>query len=242
MPRRARTVVVASAPVGPAPADALPNGLAEPLPIQPLPLAPMPDDDWVHSLRQELARTQKSVGKDTGEDLTHRGELNKRLLQDLWEVHNQFEEMSVHLTIEPAQTLFASFAEYPEKWTFKESFDFGAVKTVELKDRTPGWLGFTLRFWYYKTPEGRTHLRSIYEWCEGETYHKYAGWMRMMNQAVLFDAPETGVNVRELHHVLRDVVVKWYAGHLERDPSLLTAHLKDKYPKGSSYAKEAYRE
>jgi hypothetical protein len=200
------------------------------------------DDNFVVSLREELARSQKSTESKGGEDLAHRGELNKRLLQDLWEVHNQFEQISVHLTVEPSQTLFATFVEYPEKWSFRDSFDFGAVKTIELHDRTPGWVGFTLRFWYYRTPEGVSHLRGIYEWCEGESYHKYTGWMRMMNQAVLYDSREDDVNLRELHASLRDLVVRWYTAHLERSSESLIAHLKEKFPKGVTYAKESYRD
>jgi len=201
----------------------------------------LPDDDFVSSLRTELTKRQEAAGARTGEDLSHRGELNKRLLQDLWEVHNQFEEISVHLTLDPSQTLFATFAEYPTKWTFRENFDFGSVKTVELGDRAAGWVGFTLRFWYYRSADGVGRLRGIFEWCDGESYHRYSGWMRMMSQAVLYDAPEDSVNVRELHRVLRDVVVQWYAAHLERNPATFVAHLKEKYPKGASYAKESYR-
>ncbi len=205
------------------------------------PVAPLPEDDFVASLKHELEKTQKSATEKGGEDLSHRSELNKRLLQDLWEVHNQFEEISVHLTIDPSQTLFATFVEYPAKWTFRDVFDFGAVKTIELHDRTPGWLGETLRFWYYKTPEGKPHLRAIFEWSDGESYHRYTGWMRMMSQAVLYDAPETAVSLHELHQVLKDVVVKWYASHIDRSPDAFVAHLKEKYPKGASYAKETYR-
>ena len=206
--------------------------------------APVPtlaDDDFVESLKTELSRAQKSAGEKGTEDLARRAEINKRLLQDLWEVHNQFEDISVHLTIEPSQTLFATFVEYPMKWTFKDGFDFGAVKTVELHDRTPGWLGFTMRFWYYRTPEGKPHLRGIYEWCEGESYHRYTGWMRMMNQAVLYDAHEDLVSFKELHPTLRAVVVAWYGSHLERSPESFIAHLKEQYPKGTNYSKESYR-
>ena len=205
------------------------------------PPAPLAEDDFVASLRNELARTQKSAGEKTGEDLSHRAGFNQRLLQDLWEIHNQFEDISVHLTIEPSQTLFATFIEYPQKWAFKDNFDFGAVKTIELRDRTQGWLGFTLRFWYYRTPEGKPHLRGIFEWCEGESYHRYTGWMRMMAQAVLYDSNEDSVDLRQVHQTLRDVVVRWYSAHLERSPEAFIAHLKEKYPKGASYAKESYR-
>jgi hypothetical protein len=201
-----------------------------------------PEDDFVTSLKADLVRTQQAAeAKTEGEDLSHRAKLNQRLLQDLWEVHNQFEEVGVHLAIDPSQTLFATFVEYPTTWTFKENFDFGAVKTIELGDRAPGWVGFTLRSWYYRTPEGRTHLRSIFEWCDGESYHRYSGWMRMMSQAVLYDAAEEDVDVKELHRILRDVVVQWYGAHLEKTPAVFVAHLKEKYPKGASYAKESYR-
>jgi hypothetical protein len=216
-----------------------------PAPAPPTPpdevVAPLPEDDFVASLKSELAKTQRASTKETGEDLTHRGELNRRFLQDLWEVHNQFENAAIHLTVEPSQTLFATFVEYPGQWMFKESFDFGAIKTIELRDRTQGWVGFTLRFWYYSTPEGKAHLRGVYEWCEGESYHRYTGWMRMMSQAVLFDHPEEKADLREIHRILKDIVVAWYTAHLEHAPEKLTDHLKEKYPKGASYARESYR-
>ncbi len=215
---------------------------AVPEPGIPLPEPKLEEDDFVSSLRSELSKTQAVTTERTrGEDLSRRTELNRRLLQDFWEVHNQFEESGVHLALDPSHSLFATFAEYPTKWTFKENFDFGAVKTIELGDRAPGWLGFTLRFWYYRTPEGASRLRGIFEWCDGESYHRYSGWMRMMSQAVLYDAAEHEVQVRELHRILKDVVIQWYAAHLERKPEAFIAHLKEKYPKGSSYAKESYR-
>lgn len=224
MPRRA------SAPVAPTP--------SENLPASPQPLA---EDDFVASLRAELTRSQKTAASKGGEDLSHRAELNRRLLQDLWEVHNQFEDASVHLTIEPSQTLFATFTDYPHTWMFKENFDFGAVKTIELKDRAQGWLGFTLRFWYYTTPEGQGRFRGIFEWCDGESYHRYTGWMRMMSQAVLYDEAESAVSLREVHRVLKDTVVAWFGAHLEHSAEKFVEHLKEKYPKGASYAKESYR-
>lgn len=213
-----------------------------PEPHTPSPEPKLEEDDFVSSLRAELTKTQASTSeRNQPEDLSKRTELNRRLLQDLWEVHNQFEDAGVHLALDPSHTLFATFAEYPTKWTFKENFDFGAVKAVELGDRAPGWLGFTLRFWYYRTPDGASRLRGIFEWCDGESYHRYSGWMRMMSQAVLFDEAETSVQVRDLHRILKDIVVQWYGAHLERKPEAFVAHLKEKYPKGTSYAKESYR-
>jgi hypothetical protein len=226
MPRRSSSASAAKSP------DPDPDVPSEPS---------MAEDDFVSSLKMELQRTQKTLLTKGHEDLTERAELNKRLLQDLWEVHNQFEDASLHLTIEPSQTLFATFTEYPHTWMFKDSFDFGAVKTIELKDRTQGWLGFTLRFWYYATPEGKARFRGIFEWSDGESYHRYTGWMRMMSQAVLYDEAEESVSVRELHRILKDIVVAWYTAHLDQSPDAFIEHLKEKYPKGASYAKESYR-
>ena len=185
------------------------------------------DDDFVRAFERELSKTQAVAGAKTGEDLSHRAELNRRLLQDLWEVHNQFEEVSVHLTIDPSQTLFATFAEYPTKWTFKENFDFGAVKTIELADRAQGWGGFMLRFWYYRTPEGTSRLRGIYEWCDGESYHRYSGWMRMMSQAVLYDAGRGRASTCASSTGAQGRGRDWNLAHLERTPEAFVAHLRE---------------
>ena len=212
---------------------------ANPDEVQPAPLA---DDNFVVSLREELSRSQKSAGQKGGEDLVHRGELNKRLLQDLWEVHNQFEQISVHLTIEPSQTLFATFVEYPEKWAFRDSFDFGAVKTIELHGPDPAGSGSPSASGTYRTPEGASHLPGNLRVVRGRIVPRYTGWMRMMNQAVLYDTREESVNLRELHAALRDLVVRWYTAHLERSSESLIAHLKERFPKGVTYAKESYRD
>ena len=139
------------------------------------PAAPL-DDNFLDTLKGEFARVQQSANAPKpGEDLSHRAEVNRRLLQDFWEIHNQFDDVGSHLTIEPSQTLFATFAEFPDKWSFRENFDFGGVKTIELRDRTQGWVGFTLRFWFYNTNEGRPHFRGVFEWTDGETYHRVLG-------------------------------------------------------------------
>ncbi len=207
------------------------------------PAAP-PTDDFASSLGRELAKVQASVEAEERverKDVSRRAEINRRLLQDLWEVHNQFEQISVHLTLEPSATLFATFAEYPTQWSLRENFDFGSLTSLELADRAAGWVGFGMRFWYYRDGEGRGRLRGIFEWAEGESYHRYAGWMRTMNQAVLVDASEHDVDLHALQATLKDVAVRWYSAHLNRAPATLIDHLKSKYPAGSSYTKESYR-
>ncbi len=201
-------------------------------------------DEFAASLERELAKVQATVAKverTEQKDLGHRAEINRRLLQDLWEIHNQFEQISVHLTLEPAATLFATFAEYPSQFTLRENFDFGALTSIELADRAAGWVGYGLRFWYYRDAEGRARMRGIFEWTEGESYHRYAGWMRTMNQAVIVDGLEHEVDLAALQHTLKDIAVRWYSAHLNQDPAALVAHLKEHYPPGTSYTKESYR-
>ncbi len=201
-------------------------------------------DEFAASLGRELAKVQATVAKEERteqKDLGHRAEINRRLLQDLWEIHNQFEQISVHLTLDPAATLFATFAEYPSQWTLRENFDFGALTTIELADRAAGWVGYGLRFWYYRDAEGRPRARGIFEWTEGESYHRYTGWMRTMNQAVVLDAPEHEVDIPALQRTLKDVAVRWYTAHLNQDPAPLVEHLKEHFPPGTSYTKESYR-
>ncbi len=201
-------------------------------------------DDFAESLKNELEKVQAVAVKEERseqKDLSHRASVNRRLLEDLWEVHNQFESISVHLTLEPTATLFATFVEYPNQWSLRENFDFGSLSAIELADRAAGWVGYGLRFWYYRDAEGRGRFRGIFEWSEGESYHRYSGWMRTMNQAVLIDAAEHEVDQKALQSTLRDVVVKWYAAHVNRAPDSLIQHLKAKYPPGASYTKESYR-
>ncbi|MGI0054708.1 MAG: hypothetical protein ACREB9_03355 [Thermoplasmata archaeon] len=201
-------------------------------------------DDFAAALERELGRVEAAVAAEERterKDLGHRGQLNRRLLQDLWEVHNRFEQISVHLTLEPAATLFATFAEYPTQFTLRENFDFGALTAIELADRAQGWIGYGLRFWYYRDAEGRGRLRGIFEWTEGETYHRYAGWMRTINQAVVVDSIDHEVDVGKLQGALREIAVKWYSAHLNRNPASLVEYLKGHFPAGASYTKESYR-
>ena len=201
----------------------------------------LPEDDFLTSLKEELQRTQKLATTRAEEDPSRRAGVNRRLLQDLWEIHNIFEDLGVHLTMEPSQTLFATFTEFPQKWAFKDTFDFGAVQLLELKDRAPSWLGSGLKVWYYPDPKGRPRLRMVFEWCEGETYHKYSGWMRVIRQAILFDELLESVSVVALHKALRELVLAWYTSHVKNDPAVLTDHLTEHYPKGATETKEAYR-
>jgi hypothetical protein len=195
------------------------------------------DEEFLSTLRNELVRTRSAALARVDENRQVRTEVVKRLLEDLWEIHNMFDEVNIHMTMEPTHTTFATFAEFPKKWSFKDGFDFASVSAMELKDRTPGWVGDTLRIWYYTTQEGKVHLRVIFEWCQGETYQRYSGWMRIITQVVLYDSPAGDINVSQLHGVIKDVVVAWHSAHLNRDREKFLSHLREKYPAGTTQAK-----
>ncbi len=198
------------------------------------------NETFLHELRTELEKTQAAVER-AEEDHSHRAEVNRRLLQILWEVHVQFETIGVHLAIDPPSTVFATFAEYPTQWSFRDNFDFAGLKAIELGDRAPGWIGFTLRFAYYRDGDGVSRLRGTFEWCDGESYHRYAGWMRTMSQAIVYDAPDEKVDLDALQSTLKELVVQWYAAHLEKSTEPFVRYLKGKFPPGPTYSKESYR-
>lgn len=223
MPKRNDKVVLENAPLGPGE------------PLQPKEVTG--DGQFLSSLRSDLARIRTEAVAKVDETRTQRIEAVRTLLEDLWEVHNMFDEVGIHMTIEPPHTTFAVFEEFPVKWRFKENYDFAALTAVELKDRTPGWVGDSLKAWFYTTQEGKTHFRMIFEWCEGETYQRYSGWMRIITQVVLYDTPAVDVEMGQIHGILKDVVVAWHAAHMNRDRERFLNHLREKYPKGSTQAK-----
>ncbi|MCL4325198.1 MAG: hypothetical protein M1144_07065 [Candidatus Thermoplasmatota archaeon] len=210
-----------------------PTGPGEPIQAKEL----IGDEEFLSSLRSEVERLRRETTEKVDENKQLKIDTTRRLLQDLWEVHNMFDEVGIHMTIDPPHTSFALFDSFPDKWSFKQGYDFSALNSMELKDRTPGWVGDSLRMWYYTTQEGKTHLRMIFEWCEGETYQKYSGWMRIITQVVLYDAPAAEANMAHLHGIVKDVVLAWHAGHINRDREKFLTHLREKYPKGSTQAK-----
>jgi len=195
------------------------------------------DEEFLAGLRSEVMRARAEAKVTVDESRQQRVDGAKRFLQDFWEIHNMFDDIGVHMTIDPAYTTFAFFEEFPKKWSFKPNYDFGSLTTVELKDRTPGWVGDTLRVWHYYTQEGKMHLRLEFEWCAGETYQRYSGWMRVITHVVLYDVPAAEVNFSHFHGVLKDVVVAWHSAHTNRDREKFLTHLKDKYPIGTTQTK-----
>ena len=146
-------------------------------------------EDWFEALDKELDKKARQITKDMGEQNTIKSDINKTLIEDFWKIWIRFQQkLNVHLSMEPNHSKFAQFTEFPDQWKFKPNLDFSGVNNVQLIDRTQedGRVGDSLKAWYYVI-DGETHLRLVFEFCEGEHYYKYSGWKRIFAEHVLYD-------------------------------------------------------
>jgi hypothetical protein len=193
-------------------------------------------EDWFAALDKELEKRTKEIISDVEEQDAQKSEINQTLIEDFWRIWIRFNREGVHFTMEPSHSAFAQFEDFPEPWKFKPKFKFSTVNTVQLIDRTQdqGRVGDSLKAWYYNTSKA-THLRMVFEYCEGEHYYKYSGWKRIFTQRVLYDATLNSLSYDKLHKILADVVKIWYESHIRRNRENLIKHLKDNYEKGETF-------
>ena len=193
-------------------------------------------EDWFAALDKELERKTEEIVSDVDEQNAAKTDINKTLIEDFWKIWIRFNKEGTHLTMEPSHSAFAQFEDFPEPWKFKPRFNFSSVNTIQLIDRThdQGRVGDSLKAWYYNTPRA-THLRVVFEYCEGEHYYKYSGWKRIFSQRVLYDTTLTALSFDKLHKIMADVVKIWYESHLRRNREILIKHLKESYEKGESF-------
>jgi hypothetical protein len=192
------------------------------------------DDDWFAQLDEELEKKTTQITDNFVEQTTHKGEINKALLEDFFRIWLRFNKISVHYTMAPESSNFANFVIYPEQWSFKPDFDFSGIDNASLTDRTQTRVGDSLKAWYYSV-DSQTHFRLIFEFCEGEHYYKYAGWKRIFTQYVILDVPVAKFEEKKYHEVLGDVIKNWYESHLRHDREIVLKHIREKYEKGETF-------
>ncbi|RLF49055.1 MAG: hypothetical protein DRN20_03065 [Thermoplasmata archaeon] len=196
----------------------------------------MENDDWILALDQELEKKRDEILKDVNEQNTRKANINRTLIKDFWNIWLRFNKINIHMTMEPSHTAFAQFEEFPERWRFKPNFDFSAVNTIQLVDKTldQGRVGDSIKVRHYyvdKVP----HLRMVFEFCEGEHYYKYSGWKRIFVQYILYDSPLNKVSVKRIHEILADIIKVWYESHLRRNRDMLLKYIKDNFEKGETF-------
>jgi hypothetical protein len=190
--------------------------------------------DWFDQLDEELEKKTTQITDNFVEQTTQKEAINKALLEDLFRIWIRFNKINVHFSMLPESSTFAQFVVYPEQWSFKSDFDFANVDNVALTDRTQARVGDSLKIWYYNV-DSQTHIRMIFEFCEGEHYYKYAGWKRIFSQYSLMDAPVLKFDEKKYHEVLGDVIKTWYESHLRRDREVVLKHIREKYEKGETF-------
>lgn len=195
-------------------------------------------DDWFDELDAELEEKTEETFKDLGERDSRMAELNRQFIKDFWRIWIRFEKLNVHFSMQPDYSSFAKFDEFPEKWDFKEDFDFSGVRTIKLMDKTQeeNRTGDTLMLDYY-TEDEKLHLGLFFEFCEGETYYKYSGWKRIFAKYEIMDYefPIEDSEVDEIHDTMKEMVKDWYGSHLKRDRDMIIDHIKENFDKIEEY-------
>ncbi len=196
----------------------------------------MEEDDWFKALDEELERRTREITRDVGEQNAKKAEINKTLIADFWRIWIRFNKINVHFTMEPSHSAFAHMDEFPDKWRFKPRFDFSAVSTIQLIDRTQdqGRIGDSIKVRYYNVDKV-PHLRMVFEFCEGEHYYKYSGWKRIFGQHILYDAPLEKVSIKKIHDILGNLIRVWYESHLRRNRDIIIKYVKENFEKGETF-------
>ncbi len=190
--------------------------------------------DWFDQLDEELEKKTTQITDNFVEQTSQKESINKALLEDLFRIWIRFNKINVHFSMMPESSAFAQFVVYPEQWSFKPDFDFSNVDNVALTDRTQARVGDSLKIWYYNV-DSQTHVRMVFEFCEGEHYYKYAGWKRIFSQYLLMDLPVLKFDEKKYHEVLAEVIKTWYESHLRRDREVVLKHIREKFEKGETF-------
>ncbi len=190
--------------------------------------------DWFDQLDEELEKKTTQITDNFVEQTSQKESINKALLEDLFRIWIRFNKINVHFSMMPESQAFAQFVVYPEQWSFKPDFDFANVDNVALTDRTQARVGDSLKIWYYSV-DSQTHVRMVFEFCEGEHYYKYAGWKRIFSQYLLMDIPVLKFDEKKYHEVLADIIKTWYESHLRRDREIVLKHIREKFEKGETF-------
>ncbi len=192
-------------------------------------------EDLFAQLDRELVDMTVDIKEDMIKQNEKKAELSKSLIENFWKVWIRFDKIKIPFTMEPSYSTFAVFDEFPEQWKFR-NIDFSQISTISLVDRSQeqGRTGDSLKAWYYNVDKA-THLRIVFEYCEGEHYYKYSGWKRIFTQQIIYDAPLERVNFNKVWDVLSGVIKVWFESHLRRNRDIIIKYSKENFEKGETF-------
>lgn len=193
-------------------------------------------DDIFDQLDAELDSMRSVIIEDMDKLNSQKTEITKKIVDFFWQIWIRFDRIKVHFTVDPGPQDFAIFTEYPDKWRFKENFNFAGVDTMSLTDKTQagGRIGDKIEARFYAIEKG-IHLRVVFEYCDGEHYYKYSGWKRIFAQNIIYDAPIEKVKMNKVWDIVSDIVKIWFESHLRRNRDMIIKYVKDNFEKGETF-------
>jgi len=185
---------------------------------------------WITLLEKQLQIEESNADQKTARKDLKKSRINKELLENFWHLWLRFNKLGAVMTLQPPSNTYVSFTMFPDEWKIKNDFNFGAVETIALIDTTQeqNRVGDSLILNYYIS-RNEIHLRFIFEFLEGEKYHKYSGWKRHIARHVLYDSSLKTIKMHQLHKILGEVVKAWYTSHIERNRKILTSFIRNKF-------------
>ena len=195
------------------------------------------NEDWFDKLQSELEKKREEVIKNISTEWEKKKELNMNLIEDFWKIWIQFNKINIHFRMDPPYSEWGQFVDFPEKWNLKEDFDFSAVTEIGLVDltRDQNRTGDSLKVFYYTEGE-EERIKMIFQFFEGEEYHKYSGLKRIYSQYVLYDESVKKASLDKIREILLKVIPKWYESHLKGDRAIIINYIKKEFKKGETFA------
>ncbi len=195
----------------------------------------MPEDLFAQ-LDAELNELTEDITDDMGKLSEKKAAINKSIIENFWKIWLRFDKRKIHFTMEPSPSAFATFDEFPDKWSFRENFRFADVTSISLTDKTQdqGRTGDCLKAWYH--PVGKEiHFGLLFEYCEGEHYYKYSGWKRIFAQQILYESPLDKVNLNKVWELVTALIKVWFESHLRKNRELLLKYVRENFERGETF-------
>jgi hypothetical protein len=185
---------------------------------------------WIEVLEKELQLEEYATIKATAQQKARIAELSCELAENLWHLWLRFNKLGATMTVQPDPHSFLSFTLFPEQYALKTDFDFSSHDTYALVDTTPegGHAGDSLIANFY-TGEGGLRFRLIFEFVEGERYHRYAGWKRHISRYQLFDALFDRLPRDWLKRSIGDLAKAWYQSYLKGNRRFLLNYVRNNF-------------
>jgi hypothetical protein len=194
------------------------------------PSAPFYKPKWIEALERQLETEESNVTQGYSARNTKKSEINREIAENFWHLWLRFNGIGAVMTIQPPPENFITFKVFPEEWSIKPGYEFGGLDTLALVDMTQeqNRVGDSLIANFY-TGEGDDRFRLVFEFIEGERYHKYSGWKKHVARYILFDAPVRSFPMGNFRKSLGAMAKVWFGSHLRRNRKIAVEFVRKNY-------------